>query len=94
MLGMPDRVELDRKIIPALIDSGAKTVLSIGVAYYNAHHPAVFAARALRFARNDPAPLPGFEQDDYVSNSSFDSYPIGELASEPPGTGMGYPPPG
>jgi SAM-dependent methyltransferase len=45
MLGMPDRVLLDRKIIPALIDSGAKTVLSIGVAYYNAHHPAVFAAR-------------------------------------------------
>jgi hypothetical protein len=42
----------------------------------------IFAARALRFARNDPAPLPGFEQDDYVSNSSFDSYPLGELASE------------
>ena len=45
MLGMPDRVLLDRRIIPALIDSGAKTVLSIGVAYYNAHHPAIFAAR-------------------------------------------------
>jgi SAM-dependent methyltransferase len=45
MLGMPDRVVLDRKIIPALIDSGAKTVLSVGVAYYNAHHPGVFAAR-------------------------------------------------
>jgi SAM-dependent methyltransferase len=45
MLGMPDRVVLDKKIIPALIDSGVETVLSIGVAYYNAHHPAVFAAR-------------------------------------------------
>jgi hypothetical protein len=42
----------------------------------------IFAARALRFARNDATPLPGFEQDDYVSNSSFDSYPLGELASE------------
>jgi len=42
----------------------------------------IFAARALCFARNDRAPLPGFEQDDYVSNSSFDSYPINELASE------------
>jgi hypothetical protein len=42
----------------------------------------VFASRALRFARNDPTPLPGFEQDDYVSNSSFDSYPLTELASE------------
>jgi SAM-dependent methyltransferase len=47
MLGMPDRVLLDRRIIPALIDSGAKTVLSIGVAYYNAHHPSVFAARGV-----------------------------------------------
>jgi hypothetical protein len=42
----------------------------------------IFAARALRFARNDPAPLPGFEQDDYVRNSNFDAYPISELASE------------
>ena len=42
----------------------------------------IFAARALRFARNDPAPLPGFEQDDYVRNSTFDGYPLSELASE------------
>ncbi|HEY3112097.1 MAG TPA: DinB family protein [Gemmatimonadaceae bacterium] len=42
----------------------------------------IFAARALRFARNDPAPLPGFEQDDYVRNSTFDAYPLSGLASE------------
>jgi uncharacterized damage-inducible protein DinB len=42
----------------------------------------IFCARALRFARNDPTPLPGFEQDDYVRNSSFDSYPLADLASE------------
>jgi hypothetical protein len=42
----------------------------------------IFAARALRFARGDAAPLPGFEQDDYVANSSFDSFPLTELASE------------
>lgn len=42
----------------------------------------IFASRALRFARNDPTPLPGFEQDDYVRNSKFDSYPLAELASE------------
>jgi hypothetical protein len=42
----------------------------------------IFAARALRFARGDAAPLPGFEQDDYVANSSFDAFPLGELASE------------
>jgi uncharacterized damage-inducible protein DinB len=42
----------------------------------------IFAARALRFARNDPTPLPGFEQDDYVRNSKFDAHPLAELASE------------
>src|SRR4051812_44798051 len=47
MLDMPDRVVLDNKIIPALINSGAETVLSIGVAYYNAHHPTVFATRGV-----------------------------------------------
>lgn len=42
----------------------------------------IFAARALRFARADSTPLPGFEQDDYVRNASFDSYPLSELAAE------------
>jgi hypothetical protein len=42
----------------------------------------IFAARALRFARNDPTPVPGFEQDDYVRNSNFDAFPLAELASE------------
>lgn len=42
----------------------------------------IFAGRALRFARNDPTPVPGFEQDDYVRNSTFDVYPLAELASE------------
>jgi len=41
-----------------------------------------FAFRALRFARNDAAPVPGFEQDDYVRNATFDAYPLEELASE------------
>ena len=42
----------------------------------------IFAVRALRFARNDVAPLPGFEQDDYVRNSTFDAYSLSDLASE------------
>jgi uncharacterized damage-inducible protein DinB len=42
----------------------------------------IFTARALRFARNDSQSLPGFEQDDYVRNASFDAYPLAELASE------------
>ncbi|HVF27176.1 MAG TPA: DinB family protein [Pyrinomonadaceae bacterium] len=42
----------------------------------------VFAYRALRFARNDQTPLPGFEQDDYVRYGSFDACMLGDLASE------------
>jgi hypothetical protein len=42
----------------------------------------IFCARALRFARGDATPLPGFEQDDYIRNSKFDLYPFAELASE------------
>jgi len=42
----------------------------------------IFSVRALRFARGDTSPLPGFEQDDYVRNASFDSYPLAELIAE------------
>lgn len=42
----------------------------------------IFAYRALRFARNDRTPVPGFEQDDYVRHGSFEAYPLGELAAE------------
>jgi hypothetical protein len=42
----------------------------------------IFAYRALRFARADTKPLQGYEQDDYARNSTFDSYPLSELASE------------
>ncbi len=31
----------------------------------------IFAYRALRIARNDPTPIEGFEQDDYVRHSPF-----------------------
>jgi len=42
----------------------------------------VFAYRALRFARGDGTPLPGFEQDDYVRHGSFDACMLSDLASE------------
>ncbi|HEV7838878.1 MAG TPA: DinB family protein [Gemmatimonadaceae bacterium] len=42
----------------------------------------IFSVRALRFARNDPTPLPGFEQDDYVRGASFDAYALRDLAAE------------
>ena len=42
----------------------------------------IFTGRALRFARNDATPIPGFEQDDYVRNATFDAYPLSDLASE------------
>ena len=42
----------------------------------------VFAYRAMTFARNDTTPLPGFDQDPYVSNGNFDSRTLADLAEE------------
>src|SRR5207237_2558203 len=42
----------------------------------------IFACRALRFARADQTPLPGFEQDDYVRNGGFGEGTLAGLAEE------------
>lgn len=42
----------------------------------------VFAYRALRFARGDRTPLPGFEQDDYVAGGNFDARTLADLTDE------------
>jgi len=42
----------------------------------------IFAVRALRFSRNDPTALPGFDQDDYMAGASFDDLPLAELTAE------------
>jgi hypothetical protein len=42
----------------------------------------IFGYRALRFARNDQTPLPGFEQDDYVKYGGFGAQSLSDLASE------------
>lgn len=42
----------------------------------------ILAYRALRFARNDRTPLPGFEQDDYIRHATFGSCQLSDLASE------------
>jgi len=42
----------------------------------------VFAYRALRFARNDPTPLPGFEQDDYATEANAAARSPERLAEE------------
>jgi len=41
----------------------------------------IFAVRALRFARADETPLPGFEENDYVKNGSFDDFSLAEIVS-------------
>lgn len=40
----------------------------------------IFSYRALRFARGDKTPLPGFEQGDYVPNAAHDKCRLAELA--------------
>jgi len=42
----------------------------------------IFAYRALRFARGDKTPLPGFEQDDYMSHATFAQRELSDLARE------------
>ena len=42
----------------------------------------VFAYRALRFARADKTPLPGFEQDDYIAPGNFDGRTLVDLLAE------------
>ena len=40
----------------------------------------IFSYRALAIARGETQPLPGFEEEDYVRNASFDSWTLGDLA--------------
>jgi uncharacterized damage-inducible protein DinB len=40
----------------------------------------VFGFRALAIARGETKPLPGFDEDEYVRNASFDSWKLGELS--------------
>lgn len=42
----------------------------------------VFAYRALRFAREDETPLPGFEENTWVPAGRFDRRPLPELVAE------------
>lgn len=42
----------------------------------------IFAYRALRIARNDKTPLPGYEQDDYVPASNASSRTIADIIEE------------
>lgn len=42
----------------------------------------IFSYRALRIARGDATPLPGFEQDDYVPAGRFDARTVRDLADE------------
>jgi hypothetical protein len=42
----------------------------------------IFSYRALRIARGDATPLPGFEQDDYVPTGGFDRRTLADLSEE------------
>jgi hypothetical protein len=42
----------------------------------------IFAYRALRIGRGDEAPLPGFEQDDYVRRAESNARPLAQLVEE------------
>jgi hypothetical protein len=42
----------------------------------------MFAYRAMRIARGDKTPMPGFEQDDYVAGANFNDRTLSDLLDE------------
>lgn len=42
----------------------------------------IFSYRALRFARRDLTPLPGYEENDYVDNANFEKLSLKVLSEE------------
>ena len=42
----------------------------------------IFSYRALRIARGDQTPLPGFEQEDYIKNGNFAEQSLADLVQE------------
>ncbi|MGI8747298.1 MAG: DinB family protein [Deinococcus sp.] len=50
----------------------------------------VFGSRGLFFARGDPAPLPGFDQDGWMAHSDFARYPYPYLIAEFVGVRAGH----
>jgi len=42
----------------------------------------IMTYRALRFARNDDTPLPGFDQDEYILNSRHNDFELADLIEE------------
>ncbi len=42
----------------------------------------IMTYRALRFARGDKTPLPGFEENEYVPYSSYDLLPLRDISEE------------
>jgi uncharacterized damage-inducible protein DinB len=49
---------------------------------HNIDDERIFSCRAMRFARNDSTPLPGFEQDDYARFSGANSRSLDSIFEE------------
>lgn len=52
------------------------------IAVHMADAERVFAYRALRFARNDATPLPGFEENEWAPESRAEARPMPEIVAE------------
>lgn len=49
---------------------------------HNIDDERIFSCRAMRFARNDSTPLPGFEQDDYAKHSEANKRTLDSIFEE------------
>lgn len=76
------------ELLRALGEDGAGTRYASGkwsvkeVVGHVADAERVFAYRALRFARADATPLPGFDENAYVAAAGFDRRTVADLAEE------------
>lgn len=83
-----DQLEETRSLLVGLTDEQAAHRYAPGkwsvkeVAGHVTDTERVFAYRALRAARGDATPLPGFEQDDFVAHGGFDGRSLGSLFEE------------
>ena len=85
---LESEAEQTRRLLEAIGDERAGAAYAPGkwsvkdVVVHLADTERIMAYRALRIARGDETPLPGFEQDDYARTAGANARPLADLLAE------------